>query len=117
MGRGEALDRLQLVQALMARLPNRYLLAATRAEYQAAGRVMLSEGRSQDALEDLQETLLAFLDDAHETGLLPRHPLRDPGMGPEEGLEAPEAVLVIGVGSAELATAGCGWHFESRRAV
>ncbi len=97
VGAEEARQRLQLVQQLVARLPHRFLLAATREEIQAAGGAMMAEGRTRDDMRVVQASLVALLDHAHSAGALPWHPLRNLGDARARPTSAPEAALVVGL--------------------
>lgn len=97
IGARETAERLHLVQKLIARLPHKYLPAATRDELRAAGVAMASEGHSPAEMRALQDTLVGLFDHACAAGVLSRHPLREKGEGPPGELAAPEAALVVGL--------------------
>lgn len=69
-GTGDADAYLALMRKLIHRLPHNNLLAANRAEIQAAGRSMLDEGYSSGEMRNLQSVLAGFYDLAVSEGLV-----------------------------------------------
>jgi hypothetical protein len=102
VGPVETETRLRLVQTLLTRLSHKYLLEANKAEIQAAGRVMMAEGRSRAEMKTLQATLVALYDQAYNDGSLPVHPLRGLGESPARPKTTPRTALTVGVGSARV---------------
>jgi len=101
IGARETAERLHLVQDLIARLPHKYLLAATRDELRAAGVAMASEGRSPAEMLALQETLVELLGrarSARDPGANPFRDAEDGGPGP---IAVPEAALLVGLPPAQ----------------
>jgi hypothetical protein len=96
LGPTTANHNLGLVRELITSLSHKYLLAATKEEIKAAGRVMKSGGRSKQEMRSLQATLLDLLDEAYRGSILPVHPLRNPGGRGVSRETTPEAVLVVG---------------------
>ncbi len=87
--------RFRLVQDLIARMPHKYLLAATKEQIQAAGRTMMLEGRTKTEMKTLQATLVPLLDLLWQVGTLPRHPLRPNEIRRSLNVAPPEAALAV----------------------
>jgi CheY-like chemotaxis protein len=96
LGPNNATHNLDLVRELIASLSHKYLLAASREEIKAAGRVMKAGGRDKKEMRLLQATLLELLDEAFRARILLVHPLRDPGGRPASRGTTPEAALLVG---------------------
>jgi len=97
VGPDEATDRLKLVQELLAHLPHRCLLTTTKAEIQAAGRMMKAAGRSPQQMRALQSTLLELLDQLNRAGALPNNPVRDSPTTADRRQVSPRVALIVGV--------------------
>lgn len=88
---------LELMRELVNRLPHNNLLAATRAEIQAAGAVMMREGYSLDEMRGLQAALASFLDLAVAARLVEANVVRSKqAVAPGAAVAAGGAVLVVG---------------------
>lgn len=94
---------LELMRELVNRLPHSNLLAATRAEIQAAGAVMLREGYSQDEMRKLQAALATLLDLAVGARLVKVNVARSKeALPPGDTSAAGGAVLVVGLPAQDL---------------
>jgi len=76
MGAADADELLELLSALIKRLPHHNLLKATREEVKAAGKVLASEGSSGDKLRRMQPVLVGLLDSMVDAGVVSEHPIR-----------------------------------------
>jgi hypothetical protein len=86
-------DRMRLVQEVIARLPHKYLPAATYSEIRAAERLLQREGRSRKELRLQRSTLAALLDQLVLDGALRWHPLRGEDKKQANPVTLPRAVL------------------------
>lgn len=92
-----AVERLRLVQDLVARLPHKYLPAATAAEIEATERVLSGEGRGRGELKVLRETLSEVFDQLVLDQGLRWHPLRREERHHSNGVVPPEAGLAVAI--------------------
>ncbi len=102
----EVAERLRLVQEVVARLPHKYLAAATAAELAAAERVFLVEGRSRRELKQLGETLTALFDQLIIDRALRYHPLRAEDRERDNTVHPPEVGLAVEIPEAIAAAVG-----------
>ena len=88
-------EQLRLVQDLVARLPHKYLPAATRDEIKAAGRAMMGEGRSKEEMKALQILLLDLFDRFAQTGVVAGSPLRGHDFSSDHGGQVADIGLAV----------------------
>ena len=97
LGPDEATLSLELMAELVNRLPHNNVLAATRAEIQAAGTVMLREGFTPEEMRQLQLALASFLDLALAARLVTANVVRSKEAVPTaSAVEVAAAALVVG---------------------
>ena len=87
--------RLRLVQDMVARLPLKYLPAATNEQIEATERLLSKEGRSRSEVKLLRATLIDIFDQFVLDKALRRHPLRGEDMGAPNPVYPPEAGLAV----------------------
>lgn len=97
IGAEAANSRLSLMRDLSARLPRKYLLTATREEIQAAGRILVGEGRTAEEVHTVQTTLDELIQELVRTGAMAYNPLRDdaPDPTPRGAATPPEVLLAV----------------------
>jgi len=96
LGKGDTETDMELMRALVQRLPHNNLCAATRAEIQAAGQTMLKEGYSREDMGKVQSFLAAFFDQAVAAGLVESNVIRSKAPSRPVGGAETKAILVVG---------------------
>lgn len=112
--------RMRLVQDLVARLPHKYLPAATTAELKATEKVLRSEGRTRKEMKILRVILADLFDQFVLDKALPRHPMRredakapNPVVLPESGIAVELPPPIVDGLAAALEPIGFALHSEA----
>jgi hypothetical protein len=97
-------DCTRLAQEVVARLPHKYLPAATYSEIRAAKRLLRREGRTRKELRLQRSTLATLLDQLVLDGALRWHPLRGEDKKQANPVTQPKAVLAAALAPAVVQT-------------